>query len=388
MKISKEEAIRSYNNASRFLFDQWPNFQGAQACLYEKNGMGYLMNNEVATCIESDEYQLYGSTTVMINGVLTAIVDIEASDSHDDITAILVHEMFHVHQLSHWGEMCAPNPEWLMTYPNDYNNEYIRLKENQHLLALYYQQTDDLQRFRALRNQRQSYLKECFNDYEKNVETFEGCAYFLQLAYLQTLAKNDENFLEYYDLGQLDKASVRKHYLAKGAIMAMVLEDNYPSWRVDVDVAGKSLMDIIDELNHDELHMEAIEEHVELRKKVDRIDQKRKEIFSRFMESPTIVKMDFSSFPEIRCVDPMHMDALDNHMIFHQNTIQLGKGNSYLMIDGLPCITVYDTSIWKVKSVYINGQGIDKSALQTGVYKNEHIELNWTIVHDEPLTLL
>jgi hypothetical protein len=74
---------------------------------------------------------LVGATQVEINGILTAIVDY-GSDHYltkDEVFAELFHELHHVYQRNHIENLEYDNPAILLTYPEDYMNDGIKLYE-------------------------------------------------------------------------------------------------------------------------------------------------------------------------------------------------------------------------------------------------------------------
>lgn len=130
-----------------------------------------------------------GCTTVQHEGQQIAIwnLDVANLEDHDRLTALLVHEMFHAHQISR-NEMRFPN-------------DLILLKAHHCVEALAYKIlereaiTEDIHQFHALRLQRKNL--ESTED-EEYLETVEGMAQTMEYKALSQLnrEKSEEYFQE------------------------------------------------------------------------------------------------------------------------------------------------------------------------------------------------
>lgn len=129
-----------------------------------------------------------GNTAKLYNGEYIAIWDMGLSPMEDmeELTYLLVHEMFHCHQLSN-GEARFPSDFALMRYPDDDDNFMKKYNENQYLAdACERCDSSLLGKFAALRSQRMAVYPDMVAQ-ELKAETIEGMAEFIGMKALKRI---------------------------------------------------------------------------------------------------------------------------------------------------------------------------------------------------------
>lgn len=156
----------------------WPGFSVHAFAIYDEHD-AYLFHHPLhkknGTHIKRDN-QFNGCTVILLEGYPTAIVDVRLYPNEKNLMAILVHELFHIHQHVS-GESRAPNEMLGMTYPLSIKNIDLRTRERVELdKALKAKDTALIERhcknFIELRLTRMNDIEEHVR-YENLVETIE-----------------------------------------------------------------------------------------------------------------------------------------------------------------------------------------------------------------------
>ncbi|XMB85290.1 hypothetical protein RJG79_07620 [Mycoplasmatota bacterium WC44] len=383
MKISKEEAKSIYYNAKTFLINNWPNYRPSQGCLYEKEGTAYLLNADLINETDSEKLNLHGSTVTNIAGVLTAIVDITEIDTQEEVTAVLVHELFHVHQMMNWKKISFPNPEFLITYPLIYENENYRQQENELLFDIHKNNNGNLNLLINLRTHREKIIEDQYMDYERSIETFEGCAYYLENEYLR-LVRNSEffgdNIFEDMKLKDLSSRSYRIHYLSKGALLADVVNKNIDDWKNILERNEFSLYEIVKEYYITDSYISNAQiENNELKTKIEEKIDNDECMKNEFMKSDNLIEIVFENTPEVRMLDPMKMRGLSKGMIYHESCIQLGRDEFFLRVNDTEVLTSYSDSIWKIENIFLPLKVSSYTKNELLEYESDKITIKWMV---------
>lgn len=141
-----------------------------------------------------------GNTATHYNGQYIAIWNLELDPVNDiEVFAyLLVHEMFHCHQMAH-GEKRYPADLILLNYPGDIDNFEKKYNENLYLAESCENcDTEAFQKFAYIRNMRMKTYPDMVRQ-ELLVETLEGTAEYVGLKALQKInrKKFDEIIKEY-----------------------------------------------------------------------------------------------------------------------------------------------------------------------------------------------
>jgi len=386
MKISKNEAKLIYINAISFLKENWPNYEASQGCLYEKEGFAYLVNETSIVKLLSKDHNLYGATYSSIDGVLTAIVDTNEICNKDEMTAVLIHELFHIHQLTKWEGISHPNPEYLITYPIKYENEYLRKKENMILVDILKSQKDMLDDFLQCREYRETYIENEYIEYENNIETYEGCAYYLENKFLKNLDESSElqnKRVSEMKLSNLNSMNYRRQYIAKGAFLTEVINIYIDDWKQNIENNGKTLIGLVKEcyIPSKETHNIIIEEDGEIASMVSESVLTDEKLLESFMSKSNLFEICFDKEPNIYRVDPMNMRSISKNMIKHEKTLHVGNNEYYIKIDNLSVVTKFRDSIWKMRSIYLPLSFTASNYKKNGMlfYKSGKVEIKWMV---------
>ncbi|XMB66705.1 hypothetical protein RI065_10450 [Mycoplasmatota bacterium zrk1] len=383
MKISNQEAKLIFNNAKMFLINNWPNYNPSQGCLYEKEGIAYLINGDIITEIDSGKLNLHGSTVTNVEGVLTAIVDITEIDNQEEITAVLIHELFHVHQLINWKIISFPNPEFLITYPLIYENEIYRQQECELLTGIHKNNNGRLSHLINLRTHREKIIDTQYMDYENSIETVEGCAYYLENEYLRSLSKREffgNNILEDIKLKDLSSGSYRLQYLSKGALLADAINKNIDDWKNTLETNEFTLYEIIKEYYTTDSYISGNQsEDDELKTRIKDKTDGDEIIKNELMKRDRLIEIIFENTPEVRMVDPMKMRGLSKGLIYHKSNIQLGRNEFFLRVKDTEILTTYTESIWKIESLFIPLSVSSYFKNRLFEHESENLTIKWLV---------
>ena len=247
----------------------WEGMELTPICLFRVNGPALLYNhpNPPESFIqlydklylgEQKELQLYGGTQVEINGILTAIVDYGHNhhSSIDEVYAELFHELHHAYQRNSIKQLQYDNPAVVLTYPENYINDGIKLYEQKVLYRMCF--TNDINDFQKLLNQYYSCRikrEEIIDDYmryEEAVENMEGPAFYCEYKFYNQFALFDEvlkeNYIQNHFFGVLTtpfygRKSLRQRHLAAGMAMCFILNKHFDNWQSDYYTENLSLYD-------------------------------------------------------------------------------------------------------------------------------------------------
>ncbi len=358
----------------------WPGMTVAPICLFRTGGPAYLMNHpdpskeftrisdELATSTQQ-KAQLYGATQVMINGVMTAIVDYGSEKYAQPIEAMaeMFHELHHVYQRTHLKKVRYDNPAEMLTYPEDPRNDALKLYEQKILYQLCFAGDDRvferlLNLFYSSRIVRKKIIGSYF-DYEKAVENIEGPAFYCEMKYLERNGgPNDAemsnamhcNFWSVLNAPCYGRNQLRMRHLAAGMAMCVVLDGKVPGWKADYYKSGMDLFDFF----ADRLHPETVSlpdlpvENALGDYFTNQAITAHREAYSRFLsQSGMKVHLRFRNTPDFRGFDPMHAESIDRNIVLHYTLLNLAGNNGALYITNHEVLTETVDSIWFVKSL-------------------------------------
>lgn len=241
------------------LSNYWPEFQPYAFAIYDAENV-YIYNHPLSSegeilYVKRDE-QFNGCTTIMYEGVPTAIVDRTLYPNDDELYAILTHEIFHVHQHQQ-GESRFPNEILGMTYSLKLENMELRMKERNHLYRAV-KEVDAkekykwIRKFIMIRESRIRLINE-YVEYENFTETIEGPAWYVEL---QALKKNtkvpDHLLIESFIAKVIDPfqtfVNIRESCYYSGLCICLLLDHVVPDWKKAHFQTDKTLFEQLKDL--------------------------------------------------------------------------------------------------------------------------------------------
>ncbi len=407
--LSKIEEF--YKNADQLRNNAWPGMTLSPICIFRKNGPAFLYNHpnppETLKKVRDNLYmgsqaelQILGATQAEINGVSTAInsYDLPSYSSAEEAFAELFHELHHAYQFKSVVSIKTPdNPVTLLLYPENYKNDALKLTEQKLFYSLCF--CDDEKEFKALLSQinhirvnRETIIGKKFIDYEKDVESLEGPAFYCQSLYYKEYANGNSalknNYIQKEFFGVLNtpyygRDKLRYRHLASGMAMCYILDKYKQNWKKEYYSSDIKLYDyFIAQFNIEKTISPEIEidyalsdYHTQLL-----IDNHTKNLNQFNNQKGIKVILNFNKTPQFSGFDPMNAEAINDSTVLHSTLLKLkGDLNNEFFITRWPVITYFTEQIWYVNSVilFIPENEIDFSDSKRIVLKNENLLINW-----------
>jgi len=168
----------------------WEGFKIYDYALYNDKNV-YLKDNVFPV-----DNRFLGNTSIKYNNKYIAIWKVTESDKKniDKLTASLIHEMFHAHQFENNEKRFFNDLEGLK-YPYNLENYKLRYHERMYLVDAIKEKVLDrkeklFSKYLETRLKREKIISGVIN-YEKAIETVEGCAEYVSLMALKQLSKNE-----------------------------------------------------------------------------------------------------------------------------------------------------------------------------------------------------
>ncbi|HEV2107116.1 MAG TPA: hypothetical protein VGR16_02545, partial [Thermomicrobiales bacterium] len=184
------------------------------------------------------------NTAVEIQGVGTAAIMLDHANppSRDALTALIVHEAFHVFQRAHYPDWGANEAELFM-YPHDDARlaalQRLEVTALRRSLTAMHGGESRAWAARVIQTRRERYktLPEGARAYERETERFEGLASYVEGKLLTNTS------LTILSEDQLGVGQVRRRGYATGLAWALLLERMRPRWQQDLDAAPGRYLD-------------------------------------------------------------------------------------------------------------------------------------------------
>jgi len=372
-----------YKNAENTKSEIWKGMKLAPVCLYRVNGPALLYNHpnppenfkkvtEKLYIGEQKDLQLFGATQMEINGTLTAIVDygLIHYSCIEEVYAELFHELHHVYQRNFIKQIGFDNPAILLTYPEKYINDGIKLFEQKTLYKMCFEQDSNsfqklLNQFYSCRLKREQTIGD-FLRYEETVENMEGPAFYCEYKFYNQFASFNEvlkdNYNQKHFFGILTntfygRKSLRHRHLAAGMAMCFILNKHFDNWQSEYYSEDLSLYDFFiskfkpqkEELEIDSMYYDISKFHT-LQEVLE-----HKVSFNKFNTQQGIrIILEFNQNPQFKGFDPMHAESINDSTILHKTLLNLSGGeNDKLFVINRNAVTIIDEEIWFVKKVIL-----------------------------------
>ncbi|MFO8087353.1 MAG: hypothetical protein R6T91_06025 [Bacteroidales bacterium] len=398
-----------YEKADSAKSEIWNEMELAPICLFRVNGPALLYNHpnppqkftQVTDKLyvgKQSDLQLYGSTQMEINDILTAIADYGA-DSYsciEEVYAVVFHELHHVYQTNFIDQLEFDNPAILLTYPENYANDAIKNYEQKILYNMCFEQ--DSLKFQSLLNQfyscrfKRQQIINTYAKYEESVENIEGPAFYCEYSYYNRFcSKNNAlkssyintHFFDILSSPYYGRNNLRERHLASGMVMCYILDRYFNNWQRDYYSKEISLYSYFmsrfnpqkEELKIDSSFFSLSNFHTQ------QAIVEHQMSFDKFMDQPGIkINLEFSETPKFEGFDPMNAESINDSIILHSTILKLSNGDeNKLFIHYDRAVTLVDKEIWFVRKVilFVSKENIrienDKLFVDT-----EKVNIAWT----------
>jgi hypothetical protein len=374
---------RFYNYAENNKSEIWKEMKLAPVCLYRINGPALLYNhpnppenfkkiNDKLYIGEQKDLQLFGATQIEINGTLTAVVNYELSHyaSTAEVFAELFHELHHVYQRNFIKQIGFDNPAILLTYPENYNNDGIKLFEQNTLYNMCFAQDSNsfkklLNQFYSCRLKRKQVIGDFIN-YEEKVESMEGPAFYCEYKFYNKFSSFSEglkdNYIQKHFFGFLTnpyyaRENLRNRHLAAGMTMCLILDKYFKNWQTEYYSKNISLYEFfISKFKPNKVELEIDSMYFDLAKfQIHRIMKEHLTSFNKFNTQQGIkIILKFNQHPQFKGFDPMHAEAINDSTILHSTMLKLSDSvDDELFINNKDAVTIIDGEIWFVNKVIL-----------------------------------
>ena len=361
-----------YKNADNAKSEIWKGMELAPICLFRVNGPALLYNhpNPPENFIrvtdklyigEQKDLQLFGATQMEINGTLTAIVDygLIHYSCIEEVYAELFHELHHVYQRNFIKQIGFDNPAILLTYPENYINDGIKLFEQKTLYKMCFVQDRIsfqklLNQFYSCRLKREEIIGD-FLRYEETVENMEGPAFYCEYKFYNHFASFNEvlkdNYNQKHFFGILTtpfygRNGLRHRHLAAGMAMCFILNKHFDNWQSEYYSEGLSLYDFfISKLKPQKEKLEIDSMYYDISKfHTHQAVLEHQVSFNKFnTQQGIMITLKFNQNPEFKGFDPMHAESINDSTILHKTLLRLSGGeNNKLFITNKDIVTIID----------------------------------------------
>lgn len=370
-----------YSQAEIHRDDVWEGIKLGPVCLFRDNGPAFLYNHPKPPSSmkklsdklyvgKQRDLKLFGATQAEINGEWTAIVDYGMPGylSEEEVWAVVFHELHHVYQRNHVSSLEYDNPAVLLTYPEDYRNDAIKLYEQRLLLEMCHEQDrerlgDLVNLFYSCRLARGSVIGDYLN-YDIAVENFEGPAFYSEYVYYDIISGVSEplkdNFIQSHFFNILNtpyfgRKNLRERHLASGMAMSLILSNFYEGWQREYYQDSLSLYDFfISRFSPEKINLNIDSSYFKMSSFYTglAVDNHRKSM-ERFQDQSGVrLVLEFRSFPQFRGLDPMNAESVDERTILHSTLLSLvGGAENKLFMTNRKALTIYEDDIWFVNKV-------------------------------------
>lgn len=394
-------------NINKIKDQVWPGMQIGPYSIFRLNGPAFLLNHPAppqnSHCLKdsifilnASDYGLMGATQTEINNFLTAHNDYSFKSyvSVNQFYAELFHELHHVYQRNYIKNLQFDNPADLLTYPEDYRNDAVKLYENEVWLEMLLDQgnfSEKINKIYTCRNLREQIIGAKYFDYEKGVESVEGPAAYCEYGYMQqfsSIIKEQEyiNHRFYYLLTEptYGRDALRGKHLLTGMVQCLLLSKYFKNWQSEYYASGLYLYDyFLTKFNHKTSDLPDLSYYKAKAKYFTALEKEKHVInLENFNKQNGIkVTLIFNEIPDFRGFDPMHAEALNDSLIIHYTLLRLGKENNHFNLTNYKALSTITEQIWFVKRVSFF---VEENDIKLGENRlkcnNGTLDIDWRIV--------
>ena len=320
----------------------WSGFQKCDFAIYDDENV-YFSDKVIPV-----DNRFAGDTSIEYEGQYIAIWKVGESDREniDVLTASIVHEMFHVHQNMHNEKRFFDDMEGLK-YP--YNIENYRLRYYEQILLVSALKEKELDKKAQLFGK---FIKTRLNrgkiilgniNYEKAIETVEGCAEFISLKALKSLCYKEYEKRIQAICSMLCKVDNNTLYTRKmayfsGVMMCLITEELGKNIIDNVGESKLYIFDIIQNMGFEDesaIEVNTVANYEKFKQLLDKYLENIKQSIDSILTNEN-VKEEEGKF--LVCgYDPMNMARYKN-MVLHKNFVFLYDGSEKRFLNG-PVVT-------------------------------------------------
>jgi len=391
-------------NVTQITDSVWPGMQIGPYCIFRFNGPAFItyhsgFNGENTPSdsiyvLNARDYGLMGATQTNIKGKLVAHNDYGQKRfiSINSFYSELFHELHHVYQRQYIKNLIYDNPAEMLTYPENPENDAIKLYENEVLLNLIHGDPEKLNEninlFYTCRNERKRIIGEKYSNYEKAVESIEGPAMYCEYMYMNRFSTSiaDKAYIQnrfFYSLieSTYGRDALRSKHLLTGMVQCILLSRHYPGWQKEYYSSGSYLNDFffakfrpqitkLPDLTYYKSKAEFFT-NIELQKH-------QKELYLFNNQNGIRITLNFKTTPDFRGFDPMHAEAITDSVILHTTLLKLAQGNNFLNFYSHKVVTIIKGQVWFVNQAifYLDKKDLSVSNNRIKI-KTENIDIDW-----------
>ncbi len=388
----------------------WPGMKLCPICIFRQDGPAFLHKHpfpprsfihlgDDVWMGEQAELQLFGGTQADINGTLTAINYYDRCYLAPLFYAELFHEMHHVYQRNYMTALRIDDPTLIATYPEDVENDALKLFENRLLLQMARNHNTQsigemLDLLFSCREKRKGIIGNKYMEMEKLAESVEGPATYCQYKYLQSrqaeawdkalfAVSRQAEFFSVLSKLSFGRRNLRHRLLMTGLAQCLILaNNNIPDWEQEYFDSDVLLNDFL--FSRFPIKQVPIPDIDHLRayssyhlKNEQEEHQKHLDVFRN--QNGICVEITFKGIPECRGIDPMNIELVNENTLIHNTMLKLGKADNYLSFLTGGVISEIVDNLWQVSSVTFFLRSREQLKIENGtaILNLDGRQLNW-----------
>lgn len=387
-----------YHDAEERASSIWPGMQLCPVCIFRGDGPAFLYKHPSPPASfvplgddlwlgEQSALQLFGATQIEINGTLTAINDYDRDGYLPELFfAELFHEMHHVYQRNAMPSLRHDDPALVITYPEDIENDALRLFENRLLLQMVFGNgkealTDPLNLLFSCREKRQQIIGSRYMEMERRAESLEGPATYCQYRFLQSQQRTawdktlfavaqQQEFLSTLSQLLVGRQQLRYRLLKSGLAICLILAAlDLPNWESHYFHSDAVLIDFLFE--RFDVRPMAIPELEDFKACTShylrKMHQERQQCLAAWEHQEGLrIDITFRSMPECRAIDPMNAEGIDKNKVLHNTMLKLGRGDHFLTFLNGGVIAGIADNLWRVQSLVFFLRSREQIRMESG----------------------
>jgi hypothetical protein len=253
---------------------------------------------------------------------------------------------------------------------------------------------ENLNKFYTCRTLRKAIIGDKYCNYEKSVESAEGPATYCEHAYMKKYGSTamEQEFIHkrfYYSLVEptYGRDGLRNKHLLTGMAQCIILTRRFKNWQTEYYNSGMQLNDFFfSKLPGKQAKLPALASY---EAKTQYFTMQEKEKHSKNLDAFNSqpgrkITLIFTTQPEVRGVDPMHAEAVNDSLILHPTLLKLAKGTNSFTAINQSTLARINKQIWVVKRVTFF---VPESAakFENGVFtcKNDAVSVQWKYAKHE-----
>lgn len=318
----------------------WPDFTQYQFAIYDDEKV-YFRDKTIPV-----DNRFMGNTSIKFEGNQIAIWKVSDSDREnlDLLTASLIHEMFHAHQMSLGEKRFFSDLEGLK-YPYDIKNYKLKHLELKTLSSAMRETNVEkkkklFNKFTSIRQEREKLIGN-YIIYEKAIETIEGCAEYMTLKVLKELNTSDYkdrleiacNWISNLDNKLFDTRRISYY---SGAILCLVADELDMDFSCEIGKEEKFIFDLINTqiIDYKKEELTALEE-LKIEKLFEAHINQVKDDIDKVLNHNDVQEV--TGHFTVRGYDPMNLIKFDNKVL-HRSFLGVNDDENTNFIKG-PIVT-------------------------------------------------